>query len=78
MKVSVTAVILVLSLCVFSQEKTKSQKMVIKKEQGIESKPIHKSEGNLQIKKRKTPMAASRKPEQKVALEPKKEKLEKK
>ncbi|MGB0933082.1 MAG: hypothetical protein ACPGU5_02305 [Lishizhenia sp.] len=78
MKVSVLVGVLLFSVGSFAQEKSEIETSNPSKEQKIESTPIHKSEGKLIIKKRTPASASARKPEQKVALEPKKQKLQKK
>ncbi len=71
MKIIAITVSLVLTGFVFSQEEKKEQNRATEL-------PISKSEGKIIIREKKRPMASGQKSTQKVAIEPKKQKQQKK
>lgn len=75
MKIIAITVSLVLTGFVFSQEEKKEEK---KEQNRATELPISKSEGKIIIREKKRPMAAGQKSTQKVAIEPKKQKQQKK
>lgn len=79
MKIIAITVSLILTGFVFSQEEKTASKNEVKKEQNRATElPISKSEGKIIIREKKRPMASGQKSTQKVAIEPKKQKQQKK